>query len=137
LKNPKDNNRQPFVIEVIYEDRESKSFHYAREKLGGAVRELATGVEEIKVRLANAFIELAILQESDFPAELVELYKSIHHELTRGKMQYYPAIKDGELVKVPSGKLYSTLRYMRKAKAQEIARQILELKERLDKYTEG
>ena len=137
MKNAKDNYQQSNVIKVVYEDRESNNFSYAREKLGVAVWELATSVEEIKVRLANAFIELAILQESDFPAELVELYKSIHHELTRGKMQYYPAIKDGELVKVPAGKLYSTLRYMRKAKAQEIARQILELKERLDKYTEG
>lgn len=137
MKNQKDNNQQPFVIKVVYENREPDRLNYAREKLGDAVWKLATGFEEIKTRLADAYIDLALLQESEFPSELVELYKSINHELTRGKMQYYPAIKDGELVKVPSGKLYSTLRYMRKAKAQEIARQILDLKERLDKYDEG
>lgn len=125
------------MIKVVYEDREPDKLNYAREKLSQAVWKLATGVGEIKARLADAYIELAILQESDFPSELVELFESIRHELTSGKMQYYTAIKNGELVKIPAGRLYSTLRYMRKNKAQEIAQKIYELKEQLDSYAKG
>src|ERR1041385_2599534 len=118
-------------MKVVYESHEPDKLAYACEKLGVAVWKLATGIEEIKARLADAYTELAILQESDFPLELADLYKGICYKLTCGKMQYDTAIKNGKLVRVPAGRLYSTLRYMRKDKAQEIGRQIYELKEKL------
>ena len=48
---------------------------YAREKLGVAVWKLATGIGDIKSRLSNAYIELAIIQEGDLPIDLVDDWK--------------------------------------------------------------
>ncbi len=109
---------------------------YAREKLGVAVWKLATGIEGIKARLADAFIELVIIQESDLPPEFREMWKQIRSDLSSGKMQYDTVVRDGELVKVPAGLLYSTLRYMRTEKAQRIAKQICELESMLNSYVE-
>ena len=67
LKNQEDNKQRRPLIKFVYEDRQPDTLNYAHEKLGAAVWKLATGVKEIKVRLADAFVELAILQESDFP----------------------------------------------------------------------
>jgi hypothetical protein len=53
-------------------------------------------------------------------------------ELTRGKMQYNITVKDGKLVKVPVGRLYSTLRFMRDSRAKNIAEQICDLEARLN-----
>jgi len=103
---------------------ELDGFEYTREKLEVAVWKLATGVGGIKERLADAYIELAILQESDFPPELSEEWRQVLFELTKGKMQYETVVKNGRLVEVPTGHLYSTLRYMRKSKAQRLAERI-------------
>ena len=110
---------------------------YAHEKLAVAVWKLATGAEGVKARLADAFMELVVLQESDFPPELRDLWRQIRSALTSGKMQYDRVIRDGEIVEVPAGRLYSTLRFMRVEKAQLIARQICELDSRLDDYFES
>ena len=89
-----------------------------------AVWKLATGVGSIKARLADAYIELAILQESDLPSELVDEWKEIKSDLTKGKIIKEIHFVDGEFVDVPIGLLHSTLRYMRNNKAQDIAKRI-------------
>ncbi len=106
---------------------------YAREKLGGAVEKLATGLNGIKTRLADAYIELAILTAADFPPELVDEWKQIKSDLTsgKGKMQYYPSVIDNEIVELPVGRLFLTLRYMRREKAKDIAQRICSLEARL------
>jgi hypothetical protein len=107
---------------------------YACEKLGLAVWKLATGMGDIKGRLADAYIEIAILQETDFPPELREPWKHIRSELTRGKLMYETRLKNGQLEEVSIGRLASTLRYMRKIRAQRIAEQICDLESRLKYY---
>jgi len=121
-----------FVSQASPDSSSEPSLYYAAEKLDAAVRKLAVGTESIKARLADAYIELAILQETDFPAELVGEWRRILTDLTSGKMQYSTEVRDGQIVRVPVGLLYSTLRYMRKRKAAEIAQRILDLKAKLD-----
>ena len=123
-------------FEIIYASCEGSGIRYAREKLGGAVWKLATGIERIKGRLVDAYIELAILQESDFPPDLVDEWKQIKSDLTGGKMQYNIRAIDGELVQVPVGLVGSTVRYMRNKKAKDIARRICELAAKLDSRLE-
>jgi hypothetical protein len=112
------------------------SLLYACEKLGVAVWKLATGVDDIKGRLSDAYIELAILQETDLPPDLFDDWKRIKKDLTSGKMQFRTRAKDGKLVKEPVGLVPSTLRYMRKKKAEDIAKRICHLKFKLDSYAE-
>ena len=88
---------------------------------------MATGSGEIKSRLADAFIELAILHETNFPSELRDEWKQIVYELTKGKMQYSITIKNGRLVRAPLGLLSSTLRFMRESTTKIIAEQIYNL----------
>jgi hypothetical protein len=107
---------------------------YACEKLGVAVWKLATGTGVIKERLADAYIELAILQETDFPEELRSQYNQIRYDLTCGKMQYENRVENGRISKIPAGRLYSTLRYMQKVKAQRIAQQICDLEAKLNDF---
>ena len=128
---------QSHSIRIVRKHIEPNNIGYAREKLGVAVWKLATGVGEIKERLADAYIEIAILQETDFPKELREKWKQIYFDLTCGKMQYDTRVKDGQIKKVPAGKLYSTLRYMRKNKAQRIAQQICKLEAILNDYAKN
>lgn len=82
------------------------------------------------------YIELAILQESDFPPDLVDEWKQLKTDLTSGKMQFYTKVIDGELVEVEMGCLYSTLRYMRNKKAQDIAKRICFLSAKLESRVE-
>ncbi|MDH3944215.1 MAG: hypothetical protein OEV06_08995 [Anaerolineae bacterium] len=131
------NDESSTNIEIEFTDDWEGGFEYAREKLGVAVWKLATGVDGIKSRLADAYIELVILQESDFPSHLVDDWKQIKADLTSGKMQYRTVVKNGEIAKEPVGLLYSTLRYMRKEKAKEIARRICSLKAEVELYLEG
>lgn len=133
--NQKESNSQSFKI--VYYAFKPDGLEYAREKLGVAVWKLATGIESIKVRLADAYIEIEILQASDFPPELRNQWRQIRSELTSGKMQYNTVVKDGKLVKVPVGHLYSTLRFMRKSKAKHIAEQICELEAKLNNHIES
>ena len=109
---------------------------YARSKLDAAIWKLATGIGEIKSRLSDAYIELAIIQEGDLPQDFYEELKKIRFDLTCGKMQYRPAVKDGKLIEEPVGRLASTLRYMRKKKAEDIAKDIYLLKSNVDDYVD-
>jgi hypothetical protein len=129
--------QEEFGINIIYENIENDSIRYAGEKLGIAAWKLATGTEGIKTRLADTFIEIAILKETDFPIELRDLWRQIYLDLTCGKMQFETRIENGKMIKVPVGRLYSTLRYMRKDKAQKIAQQILDLEAKLNNYIES
>jgi hypothetical protein len=124
-------------LKIVCEAAEPNGLAYAREKLGVAVWKLATGTGSIKARLADAFIELAILQESDLPPQLRIQWKRIRSDLTSGKMQYNTVARDGKLVSVPVGRLYSTLRYMRLNRAKSIAERICRLRENLDSYSEN
>jgi len=89
---------------------------YALSKLRHAVWKLATGEHSIKARLADAYIELAIIQEADLPSGILERWKDIRADLTRGRMQYELRIVGGEWAHQPIGLLYSTLRTMRTAR---------------------
>ena len=71
---------------------------YARKNLGVAVWKLATGIDGVKSRLSDAYIELAMIQEEDLPKDLVEDWKRIESDLTSGKMQYRTSVKDGNLI---------------------------------------
>ena len=51
-------------------------------------------------------------------------------------MQYNTVVKDRQLVKVSAGRLYSTLRFMRKSKAKHIAEQIFVLEAKLNNHVE-
>lgn len=132
--NQTESKSQPFRI--VYHTVKPDGLQYAREKLGVAVWKLATGIESIKARLADAYVEIAILQESDFPPELRDQWRQIRSELTSGKMQYNTVVKDRQLVKVSAGRLYSTLRFMRKSKAKHIAEQIFVLEAKLNNHVE-
>ena len=127
---------EPRSFKIIYDAVEPDRLSYPREKLGVAVWKLATGSGGIKSRLADAFIELAILHETDFPLELRDEWKQIMSELTKGKMQYNIAIKNGKLVQVPVGQLYSTLRFMRNSRAKNIAEHICDLEAKLNVQNE-
>lgn len=127
-----DNKNASNSCDIVLASIEGTGIGYAREKLGVAVWKLATGIEGIKARLADAYIELAVLQESDLPPDLVDEWKRIKSDLTSGKMQFETRDIDGELVEVPLGPLYSTLRYVRKKKAKDIARRICSLEAQID-----
>jgi hypothetical protein len=128
---------EPYSFEIVYRAVEPNGLAYAREKLGVAVWKLATGTGNIKARLADAFIELMILQESDLPPQFRSEWRQIRSDLTSGKMQFSTVARDGELVDVPVGRLYSTLRYMRLNKAKSIAERICRLRESLVSYSEN
>lgn len=122
--------------EMIGVDEFFPGFEYAGEKLGTAVWKLATGKGEIKARLSDAYVELAILQKGDLPEEHWEELQAIRQELTRGKMQYQTRLVEGELVERPMGKLPSTLRYMRLNRAQIIAERICALEAKVKDWAE-
>lgn len=122
--------------ETVGIDEFFPGFEYAREKLGTAVRKLATGKGEIKARLSDAYVELAILQMGDLPEEYWKELHAIRQELTHGKMQYETRVVEGELVERPMGKLPSTLRYMRLNRAQKIAERICALEAKVKDWAE-
>jgi hypothetical protein len=111
-----------------------QTYAYAREKLEMAVWKLATGEGEVKSRLADAAIELFILQEGDLPADLEAERREIVAQLTSGKMQYETRAKEGQLVQEPVGLLYSTLRFMRRKRAVELAERICTLEAKLEDW---
>jgi hypothetical protein len=121
-------------IKVVYQEVHQGDPWYELDKLRAAIWKLATGAEGIKARLADAYIELAIIQEADLPSSVCERWKEIKSDLTRGKMQYETRIMAGELVQQPVGLLYSTLRHMRKDKAIDIAKRICALEAELSAY---
>ena len=129
-------NDGPVEIKVVYQEMHQGDPWYALDKLRAAIWKLATGAEGIKARLADAYIELAIIQEADLPPGVCECWKEIKSDLTRGKMQYESHVMAGELVQQPVGLLYSTLRYMRKDKATDIAKRICMLEAELSAYLE-
>jgi hypothetical protein len=124
----------PVTIKIVHEEIHRGDARYALEKLRRATWKLATGAEGIKARLADAYIELAIIQEADLPPEVLDHWKAIKADLTRGKMQYEPRIVGDELARKPVGRLCSTLRYMRIEKATDIAKRIWDLETELANY---
>ena len=100
---------------------------YAHHTLEHAVYLLAIGRGNIKERLIEAYTHLMPIRSADFPPELGEDYEWIVHSLTKNKTRYNLEVRDGELVKVPTGTLVATLRHMRYAKAVDIAKRICEL----------
>ena len=128
--------RGPFRIKIVPLEPRRGDPWYALEKLSHAVWKLATGAEAIKARLADAYIELAIIQEDDLPEAFRERWSAIKADLTRGKMQYEPRAVDGELIQMPIGLLHSTLRYMRTERATDIARRICDLEAEFADYLE-
>jgi len=124
----------PVVIKIVQEEVHRGDPRYALEKLRHSTWKLATGAEGIKARLADAYIELTIIQEDDLPPGLLEEWKAIKADLTRGKMQYEPRVVGGELVQKPVGRLCSTLRYMRIERATDIAKRIWDLETKLANY---
>lgn len=126
----------PITIKIVHEEACRGDPWYALEKLRHAIWKLATGAEGIKARLADAYIELVIIQEPDLPPDVRKRWKEIKSDLTRGKMLYESRVVAGELVQMPVGLLYSTLRYMRKEEAIDIARRICDLAMELESYLE-
>jgi len=122
---------QPQVFEIVYGEGRPDGFSYACEKLGVAVWKLATGWGTLRERLQDAAIELVILQEADFPDDLVNEWKKIVHDLTKGKMKYQHVIKDGELVDEPVGLIASTVGYARKETLLDLARRICSLERKM------
>jgi hypothetical protein len=127
----KDGESQPQVFRIVYEEGLPDGFSYACEKLGVAVWKLATGWGTLRERLQDAAMELVILQEADFPDDLVEEWKSIIHDLTKGRMKYRRVIKDGEFVDEPVGLIVSTVGYARKETLLCLARRICNLESRM------
>ncbi len=127
-----DDQSEEVVFSVVYEESSPDGFSYACEKLGVAVWKLATGWGTLRERLQDAAIELLILQETDFPDDLVAKWKTLIRDLTKGKMKYRRVIKDGELVPEPIGLVASTVGYARKYTLQDLARRICGLESEMD-----
>ena len=95
---------------------------YAREKLGMAIRVLATGTKSLQDRLADAYLCFHPLQPRDFSREDdAELYRTIMSALT--------VVKDGP---EENGYVRNTLAQMSDEQAREVARNIVALNDRLD-----
>ncbi len=61
------------------------SIEYASEKLSEAVQALATGEGDVRNRLVQAAVPLAMVSDKDLPARLRKKYKAIWKELTKHK----------------------------------------------------
>lgn len=104
---------------------------YAQDTLEFAIYLLAIGKGDIKERLISAFTHLAPVTRADFPPELQKDFDWIVHSLTKNETKYERRLRDGEFVQESTGTLLATVRYMRHAKAIEIAKRMYELNERL------
>ena len=110
---------------------------YAFEKFNMAVYLLAIGQGSIKERLSSAYYEIAPVQDQDIPFSMKSDFKWIMHELTKKPSKNIKVIRDGRVVEESLGKLMSTLRFMRKAKAVQIAKKICELEDKLRTETQN
>lgn len=61
---------------------------YAREKIGVAVYDLATGIGNIKERILDAYMGFHTLVREDFPDELKEDWDKIYETLTKEEPTY-------------------------------------------------
>ena len=95
---------------------------YAQEKLGIAVRELATRPETIKKRLEEAAFQISLLNERHFPDHLKDDYTWIDESLTAK-----PAHGN-------EGTIVATLASMSVGQVQEIAMRIYDLDYKLLVY---
>ena len=111
-------------------------YHYASEKLTGAIYKLATGKGPIKDRLSESFIELAILSEDDFPEELRAEYHDIMKTLTKNPSRQIPGFVDGIHTTVSSGRSGATIPFLRIEKAVTVAGRIVSLCYRLNDWLE-
>ena len=100
---------------------------YALEKLGLAIYELTVGEDDIKVRLEGVIKYLAPLSDSDFPIELRELWSSIHVRLTFRESNVAGT-------KYDEGRYEASLYGMRKKKAAEVVKDIVEIYDMLKAY---
>jgi len=96
-------------------------YNYASEKIGNAVRILATSPGNVKKRLIQAERECLMLQEKDFPIELQKNWKWVKETLN----------KKGPLIgpngKVITGAVENTLHFMRNSTGTKIATVIYNL----------
>ncbi|HEY7609975.1 MAG TPA: hypothetical protein VIF14_12140 [Alphaproteobacteria bacterium] len=93
--------------------------HKARQKLGKAFHTLAIAPEEVRFRVARAYVVLLHLKLDDFPSHLRPDFKWIMAELE--KREPYQ-----------SGDGYWTIRRLKNPKGIEIAKRIADLYYRLD-----
>lgn len=114
-----------------YVEGEIMDIRYARAKFGNAVHGMAVGRGNIKDRLYGAFMELVAVVERDIPPHLLDDYRWVRTELTKkeGKVR---GLVDGQLVVGVEGRIGATLKTMRFARAEQIARRICYIADRLD-----
>jgi hypothetical protein len=96
------------------------SYIYAREKFMKAIEILATHPGDVRARLEEAYQQLLVLNEKDFPKKLRKDWHWIRNELT----------KKGPGVPWPWGSVSpvrNTLSKMRNATGAKIAKKILYL----------
>jgi hypothetical protein len=117
-------------------DKDTKlhRYRYASEKLSMAIYRLAAGEGNIRGRLWESFIELAILSEQDFPEELRAEYRDIFKTLTKNQPRLVNRIVDGKAVKESSGKAGATIPYMRNKTAVAVAERIVKLAALLNEW---
>lgn len=103
---------------------------YAEEKFRMAVFLMATGRGKLRERLNVAFCEFQSVSIADLPENLREDYEWIKESLTN-KPAKQRALVQGKLVEEWEGRIGATLAHMRYKKAEEIARRICELADKL------
>jgi len=98
---------------------------YAREKMGVAVVDLATGKGTIQDRLWKAYLGFHPVSEDDFPDGLAEDYLEIMSILTREEPSYDTR---GE---VTTGSVQNTLAKMTADEASDVAQMIVNINYKL------
>jgi hypothetical protein len=98
---------------------------YAKEKMGVAVRALATSQKNIRERIWTAYLSFHTLKEDDFPEELREDWNFIETHLTREE-----PTKD-ERGEVTIGRVQNSLAKMNGELCEEIAEKICDLNSQL------
>lgn len=99
----------------------SSPYWYTVEKLGGAVRCLATHPGDARVRLSCAYVGFHTLTDKDFPSDLQADWRWVMKEITKFGPQR------NHLGKVYIGSVDNTMRRIRKATGAKIATKIYEL----------
>ena len=106
-----------------------KTYNYAREKLFGAIANLALGPGDIRSRLWDAYTEMHPLREDDFPEELRADWHWIDTQLTK----YEPRNEYEREI----GQVQTTLMRIKRKTGVKIAERIYYLYEQIcsgDKY---
>lgn len=101
-------------------------YSYIKEKLGIALKILATGKGDIRSRLYSAYIEFHTLKGEDFPEELRCEWKWIISKLTKNE-----PLRDykGDIIE---GSIQQSLKHMQNKTGKEIASKIFEINEALN-----